>query len=486
MNNYPRMDKVVFKKLIVCILLFVINKLTFALNNNEFIDLLLSNHAFFEKENINLQIKKLEMDGDYANYAGWEWDISAELGRVNKDKNKENYTSSTDYAKSTNQDIKKISTDITKKFLSNGSELSASFDKSLPVKDEEMHDKNGYQQDKNTTEYLDDIELSWTIPLLKNSGGVIDQKTYDLSVLDYKDEGLYLSEIKEGFLEDKMMIFLDLLSYIKQASVINSRLIKSKHIFNNLDKNSTSKSSLLVLQRSIDKTNRNLLALKSKMNAEKDLIASLISNVNIDKLSYLSNDFVLVGDLKKYINIHSRDIKRINIEKLQNFRYIKTYENSELPELDFTITTTRDENKGNYSSYTKSVENEYEAKLEFSYPLTGDTTNKTYLSKYKLKTRQIELKYEDKFNDILADATKLTTLIKQGNKQMDLYKFHIKSIDPFDNIDLIDAKEVRFVVNEMNDIEDLYIDQILDATELYKNQVKYNSLLDRLLPDKYI
>ncbi len=473
-------------KILVVVLLSILSNSLLALDNNEFIKLLLNNHAFFEKENINLKIKKIEMDGDYENYAGWEWDISAELGRVNKDKNKENYTSSSDYAKSTNQDIRKISTDISKKFLSNGSELNLSFDKSLPVKDEEMHDKNGYQQDKNTTEYLDDIELSWTIPLLKNSGGVIDQKTYDLSVLYYKDEELYLAEIKEDFLEDKMMIFLDLLSYIKQADVINSRLIKSKYILNNLDKDSVSKSSLLVLQRSINKNNRKLLTLKSKLNAEKDLIDSLVPSVNINELFYLDYDFALVDNLNRYIVNHNRDIKRINIEKLQNLRYIKTYENSELPDLDFTITTTRDENKGNYSSYTKSVENEYEAKLEFSYPLTGDVTNKTYLSKYKLKSRQIDLKYKDKFDDILADTTKLTTLIQQGNKQMNLYKSQIISNYPFKDIHFDKAIGVRYMVSEMDDIEDLYIDQIVDTIELYKNQVKYDSLLDRLLPKENI
>ncbi len=134
------------KNIYLTILIYLSNSAN-ALNNHEFINLLLVNNAFFEKEMINLEIKNIEMKGDYDDYANWEWDVAAEIGRVNKSKNKQNYTSSTDYAKSTNQDVQKISTDLSKKFFSNGSELSFSYDKSLPIKNEEMHDKNGYQQD---------------------------------------------------------------------------------------------------------------------------------------------------------------------------------------------------------------------------------------------------------------------------------------------------------------------------------------------------
>ncbi len=158
---------------------FLLSTSVGALTEPEFVQSLLDNHAFFEKEQINLIIKKIEMDGDKANYGDWTWDVSGEIGRIEKDKVKRNYTYSADYARSTSQDVKKISTDFTKKFFDNGSELNISYDKSLPIKDEAMHDKNGYQTDKNTTEYLDDLEISWTLPLLKNRGGVIDQKTYE-------------------------------------------------------------------------------------------------------------------------------------------------------------------------------------------------------------------------------------------------------------------------------------------------------------------
>ncbi len=472
------------KNIYLTILIYLSNSAN-ALNNHEFINLLLVNNAFFEKEMINLEIKNIEMKGDYDDYANWEWDVAAEIGRVNKSKNKQNYTSSTDYAKSTNQDVQKISTDLSKKFFSNGSELSFSYDKSLPIKNEEMHDKNGYQQDKNTTEYLDDISLSWTLPLLKNSEGVIDQKTYDIAVLDYKDERLLLDEVQEDFIEDKLMIFIDFISYKRQSNIVRLKLEKLQKILKYSIQNKAHISDISILKRSINKSKRLLLSLESKLGAELDLLRGLISNKRVfTKVSY-DDSFSLIEDIGFYLKENSRDLKRINIENAKNQRHIKSYKNAKLPELDFTLSATRDENKGNYSTYTRSTENEYEAKIELSYSLTGDTSNRTLLSKYRLKTKQLELKYKDKFDDISADVAKLSALIKQDINNLKLYGLQNELDDPFQQLTQDQKTNIRFVIDEMNDIEDLYVDYIIQSVELYKNQVKYDALLDRLLPKKH-
>ena len=80
------------KFLVLFLLPFSVNALT----ESEFIQSILDNHTFFEKEQINLTIKKIEMDGDRANYEDWDWTVGGELGRISKHRNKENNTSSYD------------------------------------------------------------------------------------------------------------------------------------------------------------------------------------------------------------------------------------------------------------------------------------------------------------------------------------------------------------------------------------------------------
>ena len=479
----------IHKPLVKFLVLFLLPFSVNALTESEFIQSLLDNHTFFEKEQINLTIKKIEMDGDRANYADWDWTIGGELGRISKHRNKENNTSSYDYAKSTSQLVRKISSDLSKKFLSNGSELIISYDKSLPIKNEEMHDKDGYQGDDNTTEYLDDLNISWTLPLLKNKDGVLDQKTYDLAVLDYEDEKLVLAEAKEDFVEEKLMIFLDWISYDAQTKIVKNRLKHSTQILAVIKQQSNSKNSVLVLQRSINKTQRLLLELESKLKAEERSLSIFLKGVNLNKTPLeieWGTRANLVKDLNNYCKQSIRDIKRIEIEQLKNKRTVKSYQNSQLPDFDFTISASRDDNKGNYSTYSKSSEMEYEAKIELSYPLSGNISNQVYLRKYRLRGRQLELRYADKFDDFIADSQKLTTELKQGIKQLDLYRVQINESETSKTQNELDAflegsGNIRFVINDQDDYQELLLDQVDAAINYHKNRIQYDSLMDRLL-----
>ncbi len=303
--------------------------------------------------------------------------------------------------------------------------------------------------------------------------------------MDYKDERLLLDEVQEDFIEDKLMIFIDFISYKRQSNIVRLKLEKLQKILKYSIQNKAHISDISILKRSINKSKRLLLSLESKLGAELDLLRGLISNKRVfTKVSY-DDSFSLIEDIGFYLKENSRDLKRINIENAKNQRHIKSYKNAKLPELDFTLSATRDENKGNYSTYTRSTENEYEAKIELSYSLTGDTSNRTLLSKYRLKTKQLELKYKDKFDDISADVAKLSALIKQDINNLKLYGLQNELDDPFQQLTQDQKTNIRFVIDEMNDIEDLYVDYIIQSVELYKNQVKYDALLDRLLPKKH-
>ncbi|MBT4000562.1 MAG: TolC family protein, partial [Candidatus Thioglobus sp.] len=174
----------------------------------------------------------------------------------------------------------------------------------------------------------------------------------------------------------------------------------------------------------------------------------------------------------------------IDLEIQKNARSIKTYKNAELADFDFTISASKDENKGNYSSYSKSKEINIEAKFVFSYPLTGDISNQVYLSKYELKKRQIELKYENKLKDVVSDINKLSTDIKQGLIQLKLTEQQVKKNEVDNELNLYFAGkgDVRFAIIEQEDYQELQLEKIDLLVDLYKNKLRYDSLIDRLLP----
>ena len=129
---------------------------------------------------------------------------------------------------------------------------------------------------------------------------------------------------------------------------------------------------------------------------------------------------------------------------------------------------------------------EYEAKIELSYPLSGNISNQVYLRKYRLRGRQLELRYADKFDDFIADAQKLTTELKQGIKQLDLYRVQINESETNKAQNELDAfldgsGNIRFVINDQDDNQELLLDQVEAAINYHKNRIKYDSLMDRLL-----
>jgi len=470
---------------LLMIFIFLLSKPAASYSQKTYINQLLNSNKFFEREMLNLEIKQIEMLGDRVNYEDWDWNIGAELGRIHKSKFKYDYTSSADYAQNTSQQVRKISSDLSKNFFSNGSELSFSFDRSLPVKDEEMHDKNGYQKNKITTEYLDEINVSWTLPLLKNRNGVLDQKTYDLAVLDFFDEKLVLAEAQEDFIEDKVIELIDWVDYQWQLTAVNNiigKLTKALNTVNILPRDANT------LTRSIDKYQRLLLNLKSKLKAQNGLLLDSISTINFaNNPPVLEQDFKInfINDLERYSQSNIRDLRRIKLEMRKNNRYIKAYQNSKLPELDFTLSASKDDNKGNYTSYSKSSGTEYEAKFVFSYPLSGDTANQVYLDKYRLKARQLEIKYNNKLKAVIANVNKIGTDIKQGLVQLALVKQQLKTLKLNHELNLFleGRSKVRFIIDEQDDYLKLQFDHFSVLIELYKNKLKYDSLLDRLLPN---
>lgn len=454
----------------------------YALESTQFIKSLLDNHGFFEKESLNLEIKHIEMLADYANYNNWYWDVEAELARVNKFRDKENYTYHSDYAKHSNQSVRKLSTQLSKRFFTSGSELEVSYQKSWPILDEELYDNKGYVKDKNTTEYLDGASVKWSLPLIKNKAGVLDKKTYDLAVLDYEDEVLLLAETKESFIEDKMMIFLDFIAYQSQLEVLGRKIKKLQQLLAVASDNQVDSSTLSALKRSLDTSELERLSLLSKLEAEQGLLQSLLPDtISVKNLSYPS-EFVLIKDLSQYLSQHSRVLQRIQIEDRKNQRYIHNYQQIQLPELDFSLSATRDENQGNYSTYTRGVSNRYEAKLEFNYPLTGSETNQTHLSKYRIKARQIELKYQDEFADMLAKSQRLHRLIEQGVVQLSRYQHRLNLHQPFVSIGIQSQQPIRAIMDDIEALSALHQDYIAERLTLDKNQIGYDALLDRLLP----
>lgn len=263
-----------------------------AIDQFEFINSLLNNHQFFAKEKINLTLKQIDEQGKYDTYNNWQVDVSAELSKRYKNRIKEDYSYYSDYARFTHQNRQKIELEAQKKFFSNGSALTLSYDRDWPDKDESLYDNNGYVKDVNTTEYIDGLSLHWQLPLMRNRGGVLDQKSYDLSVLEYQDEALVFNEAKEKFIQDKLEIFLAVIDYQARLKLVQSKLSALRLCIDSLNPVDHAK-----FQRSLAKIELKQSELAYKLEAERALMQELMPNIDLSNDLVYRDQFDIVGDL---------------------------------------------------------------------------------------------------------------------------------------------------------------------------------------------
>jgi hypothetical protein len=113
--------------------------------------------------------------------------------------------------------------------------------------------------------------------------------------------------------------------------------------------------------------------------------------------------------------------------------------------------------------------------------LSGNVSNQVSLDKYQLKSRQLELKYNNKLDDIISSAKKIATNINQGQIQLSLIKEQLQVLKP-NKLELKNQGDMMFIINKTNDYQDLQLEEIDILIDLYKDKLKYDSLLDRLLP----
>jgi hypothetical protein len=459
-----------------------------AYTQKTFISELLADHEFFEQEQINVKISKLQMQSEGAIYGDWDLNFSAELGLNKQEQVKHDFddTGGTGYTDKIDTKTRTLSLDSSKQFFSNGSRLTFSLDESFPIVDESFTvDDAGVTDTSGSAENIRNANISWNLPLMKNKDGIIAQNTYDVAVLDFENESLTLAEIQEDFVERKVFEFIDWVSLNWQMRAVAEMIYRLKDIRSKVDLEHS--RDIAIFTKKIDKYHRALLKLKSKLRSQTGLLLASVKKINTStNPPSLKKDINinLIKDINEYVKGNIRELRQINLDIRKNERYIKTYKNRKLANLDFTLSASRNEDTDDSTSYSKSVTDEYEAKIVFSYPLNGDVDNQMNLDRRHLRSRQNELRYNHKLKDVLTAEKRLSNNINHGLEHLKLVKKQIKALEVTEELNLYSKGEgeARFVIIELRDYLDLQQENNETLIDLYKDKLEYDNLMDRLLP----
>jgi len=450
---------------------------TYALNEDLFIEKVLQSSHLFESAAINLEIKEIELLGDECQYNDWHWDLEGEVllsGRL-QDKDT-NYTY-------THQQIKSnqlLSTELSKRFFSNGSELTMSLSGSLPKTSEEKYKNQSYYSDVDTNASLVDAEISWQLPLLRNVGGILDQRTYDLAALELEDEQWVFRKFQENTVASYLKVYFEYAVLGEEINLLEVHINQLDFLDIYIRQSAFDEKLVSYSVRATSKAKSRLASLIGK---QQTLVKQLENVLSAGELEVIKPIFYRLkasslGDVES----SSIELRRIRIEQLKNQRQIRYYQNALKPELDFSINASRTVQKGNYTSYSESDTTDVEVSLGFEYPLSGDVGANTLLRKYQLKARQLEIKYNNKLENLKAKQQAFKLKLQDSLKAIGLIDAQLNRLD----VTAIDFKElsavdVRAYINDLTGTIELKLDYNNELIDYQNARVDYDNLLSRLL-----
>ena len=397
--------------------------------------------------------------------------------------------STTDYTSQTRTYPKELGLDIDKRFLSNPGSLQLGISRRQEQGTEERTDVPTKTQagrgdilvSHHVQEYETEHYIQFRYPLLKLDSNATSLKTHHRDIIDLQRQQLSFFETKEDFLEDRLQDYL-LWFYLQEQNRIEQEFLRQLRQLQPKDEAEAAllKSTIYQLENDNSDTRIQLQAIKEKLAVLLDDKSIVMETAEFDlqKRAHLVG-----GNVPDYLHATNRDLQRITLNIELSRLEIAHFQNQRLPELDITLRAEQNSNRGN--TRTSKINDDrinYSANLEFSYPLGGNITNRTNLEKSLLGVRRLEISYQDKLQDLLADIQLLNARLSLDETRL------LDTIDAAAQSAQIEYENYQAGRSSFRDLLQAYqevrgakLDHLENVTDYQTNRIEYDNLLDRII-----
>ncbi len=472
----------------------IFSSATSALTEQEFIQKVLSQDRFFEKDQLYVNIKQIELDASRDSYADWNSDLTIELNNSYYDIDKDT-TSKSIYERQRHNNKQSIKLATKKRFLSNPSSLNISFSRQTPdsdierYKQDKLYTTKTYNGSHSISTFDNAYKISYKYPLLKHDGNAASLKTYRRNILDLAREKLDFKDAQESFLVKRLRQYLSWVWYEKRADVYQNYL-QALH-----DVELTQAADKGVLEIAISRANTDILANDSRLQAQKkSLMVGLddadlsLQNPEIDENKQPN---IITTGLGQYLVKNIRRLLKQDMDIELKTLDAKHYKNQVLPKLDFTISAEKNDNKGNTltTRYKNSSVN-YVSSLVFNIPIGEDVNSEKDIRIAKLNLRKLNIDYDNILQDIKSDVQALAAGLSIKQKTLRIFKETLADIN--ENTDLVLTNYANQSINIENLLDsytqkrDVELEYAAAMLGYHRDILQYNDKLDRVLPDGHI
>ncbi|SGZ94993.1 Channel-tunnel spanning the outer membrane and periplasm segregation of daughter chromosomes [Bathymodiolus thermophilus thioautotrophic gill symbiont] len=463
------------------LLLFAINAL--ALTEQEFIEKVISQDTNFEKDQIYVTIKQMELETSRASYSNWATALTASLSSSYYDIEKDT-TSKKAYEKHRLKDTQEISVGIKKRFLSNPSSLTFKATHSIPDTDITRYKQDKISNEYNVTTSDNTYKVSYKYPLLQHDGNALSLKTYRRDVLDLEREMLDFSDAQEKFLVGRLKQYIAWNFHQENADIYRDYKSRLQAIKVNEATDESKLNTAILL------ANQDILSNDSKLQSLKKVLVSMLNDSslwtkspNID----INKHPEIMPNLTQYLQKNVRNLLKIEIDKRLKKIDLEYHSNQSLYQLDFNISAEVNNNKGNtMTTDYKSTSVLYTTRLNFSMPIGTDINNKKNIRITHLNLRKLDIDYNNKLKDIFSDAQALIVELHLAKKSLNEYQKLITNVNDESNLAhtsyLNKSVPITTLIDAYQEKCDVELDYIKALTSYQKSLLKYNDKLDKVLP----
>ena len=426
------------KKLILFLTSLFIAVNSFAINEQEFVQLLQKNHPFFKIENVNL--RNLSVAKKIANpYDEWNFSSTMATTKVFGGVNNNSLVNIFN--------VENIDGTTTK--LSN----TLTFSKSLNQK------------------YNNTLALDYTIPLSQNKDGINNSLNLDLSNIDLIIGNLQNKIDKNNFINNNLKKLWNL-KFLQLNTEINRKILQKEGeqlliLQKKMNNNLVDSADALLQQNNYQAKKINLISANSEELELQSEIENIIKvkiqniNLNLENLNFKPQNLEIY-ELSK--------IKILNLQQQKINRQIISLEDKSKSKIDLNvgINSTRNGN----SVFGSRDDNSVSLGLTIALPLGGDVNSNLLLSQQNnldalsWSVKQASLDLKNNYNTIIMQLKSLKEISIVNKQQLITSNQRVLELE---KMYLNNNTELQYVINAKND---KYNTQLT----YYKNLLKYKNL----------
>jgi len=445
----------------------------------QFMEIVLKDHPFFEKESLSVNIN-IESQRRYL--GGKDWVVESSPFISYEDKS--NITSSTYDKLSRIQ----LNGSLQKKFWNTGGIFSVSYFSSYT------------DQDNRTTFsgvpfklFKQQLSLTYSHPLLKNRGGILDRLGYDLAAYAIEFSEIQSKENQEIFLLNMGISFLDWVFLDEQLLINKERLkLAEKEFETSKEKYNAHLIDKVDVLRQEDAqriAKQNVVLAQSQWLAKQTELAVLVpsSKIHESKPRFDTYRLVELDSIEETISRlkdNSRIIKAFEIIENQLNLKIDGFINQGKAQLDLNLSSALIEDDESYGKSFGIDNPSLYAGFKFLYPL-GSRTSKSDVRKTELEILQLRAERQNTFIELESSIRSILIQIREMEKVLELNQDQIESAKQRTIEELKIYRQGRgdmtFVIQSQDNEANSRLTYLKNAVSYHKLILQYSSLLDQLL-----